>query len=126
MAISEAIRREISLTLATLAYVTFQDIRKITGHQDQTVIVVKAPPETRLEVPDSTESLQIHLASTQAPTEEIEDQIPSNLEGLFVNLVPPLLQEDYLLSLGEEDSIIYLFDACDLEKLPLVEDFMTS
>ncbi|XP_021116229.1 transcription factor E2F3 isoform X1 [Heterocephalus glaber] len=170
-----------------LAYVTYQDIRKISGLKDQTVIVVKAPPETRLEVPDSVESLQIHLASTQGPIEvylcpeetethspmktnnqdhngnipkptskdlasnnsghndcsismanlsplaspanllqQTEDQIPSNLEGPFVNLLPPLLQEDYLLSLGEEDGISDLFDAYDLEKLPLVEDFMCS
>jgi len=39
----------------TLAYVTYQDIRKISGLKDQTVIVVKAPPETRLEVPDPVE-----------------------------------------------------------------------
>ncbi|KAM5268065.1 transcription factor E2F3 isoform 2-T2 [Hipposideros larvatus] len=170
-----------------LAYVTYQDIRKISGLKDQTVIVVKAPPETRLEVPDPIESLQIHLASTQGPIEvylcpeetethspmktnnqdhngnipkptskdlassnsghsdcsismanlsplaspanllqQTEDQIPSNLEGPFVNLLPPLLQEDYLLSLGEEEGISDLFDAYDLEKLPLVEDFMCS
>lgn len=170
-----------------LAYVTYQDIRKISGLKDQTVIVVKAPPETRLEVPDPVESLQIHLASTQGPIEvylcpeetethspmktnnqdhngnipkptskdlastisghsdcsismanlsplasptnllqQTEDQIPSNLEGPFVNLLPPLLQEDYLLSLGEEEGISDLFDAYDLEKLPLVEDFMCS
>nr|XP_044992696.1 transcription factor E2F3 isoform X2 [Jaculus jaculus] len=170
-----------------LAYVTYQDIRKISGLKDQTVIVVKAPPETRLEVPDSVESLQIHLASTQGPIEvylcpeetetrspmktnnqdhngnipkptskdlasnnsghgdcsvsmanlsplaspanlsqQTEDQIPSTLEGPFVNLLPPLLQEDYLLSLGEEEGICDLFDAYDLEKLPLVEDFMCS
>lgn len=49
------IRWKMSLTLLTLAYVTYQDIRKISGLKDQTVIVVKAPPETRLEVPDSIE-----------------------------------------------------------------------
>lgn len=43
-----------------------------------------------------------------------------------MNLLPPLLQEDYLLSLGEEEGISDLFDAYDLEKLPLVEDFMCS
>ncbi|KAI4552625.1 hypothetical protein MJG53_017588 [Ovis ammon polii x Ovis aries] len=184
---SETISWKSSLTLITLAYVTYQDIRKISGLKDQTVIVVKAPPETRLEVPDPIESLQIHLASTQGPIEvylcpeetethspmktnnqdhngnipkptskdlastnsghsdcsismanlsplaspanllqQTEDQIPSNLEGPFVNLLPPLLQEDYLLSLGEEEGISDLFDAYDLEKLPLVEDFMCS
>ncbi|KAB0388084.1 hypothetical protein FD755_003040, partial [Muntiacus reevesi] len=39
------------------------------------------------------------------------DQIPSNLEGPFVNLLPPLLQEDYLLSLREEEGTNDLFDA---------------
>lgn len=55
MVASEAIRWKISLTRSTLAYVTYQDIRKISGLKDQTVIVVKAPPETRLEVPDCVE-----------------------------------------------------------------------
>ncbi|XP_006888721.1 PREDICTED: transcription factor E2F3-like [Elephantulus edwardii] len=170
-----------------LAYVTYQDIRKISGLKDQTVIVVKAPPETRLEVPDPLESLQIHLSSTQGPIEvylcpeetethspmktnnqdhngnipkpiskdlastisghndcpisiatfsplasptnllqQTEDQIPSNLEGPFVTILPPLPQEDYLLSLEEEDGISDIFDNYDLEKLPLVEDFMCS
>ncbi|KAM3679019.1 transcription factor E2F3 [Ammospiza nelsoni] len=172
-----------------LAYVTYQDIRKISGLKDQTVIVVKAPPETRLEVPDPVEqSALIHLSSTQGPIEvylcpeendalspmktysqdhngnisktiskevasansgqgdcsvnmatisplaspanllqQTEDQIPSNFEGPFVNLLPPLLQEDYLLSLGDEEGISDLFDAYDLEKLPsLMDEFIYS
>ncbi|OXB67926.1 hypothetical protein ASZ78_016389 [Callipepla squamata] len=174
--------------MITLAYVTYQDIRKISGLKDQTVIVVKAPPETRLEVPDPVESALIHLSSTQGPIEvylcpeendalspmktysqdhngnisktiskevasvnsgqgdcsvnmatisplaspanllqQTEDQIPSNFEGPFVNLLPPLLQEDYLLSLGDEEGISDLFDAYDLEKLPsLVDEFIYS
>lgn len=55
MVTSEAISWKTSLTLVTLAYATYQDIRKISGLKDQTVIVVKAPPETRLEVPDPVE-----------------------------------------------------------------------
>ncbi|KFP24099.1 Transcription factor E2F3, partial [Colius striatus] len=57
------------VVMLTLAYVTYQDIRKISGLKDQTVIVVKAPPETRLEVPDPVESALIHLSSTQGPIE---------------------------------------------------------
>nr|XP_009686009.1 PREDICTED: transcription factor E2F2 [Struthio camelus australis] len=38
-----------------LAYVTYQDLRAISNFQEQTVIAVKAPPETRLEVPDFSE-----------------------------------------------------------------------
>ncbi|XP_064408344.1 transcription factor E2F2 [Latimeria chalumnae] len=53
-----------------LAYVTYQDIRSIGGFQEQTVIAVKAPPETRLEVPGaSEENLQIYLKSTNGPIE---------------------------------------------------------
>ncbi|XDA73213.1 hypothetical protein R6Z07F_003492 [Ovis aries] len=54
----------------TLAYVTYQDIRAVGNFKEQTVIAVKAPPQTRLEVPDrSEENLQIHLKSTQGPIE---------------------------------------------------------
>ncbi|XP_026798190.1 transcription factor E2F3 [Pangasianodon hypophthalmus] len=49
------------------AYVTYQDIRRIKNLQDQTVIAVKAPSETKLEVPDPKESLQVHLSSSKGP-----------------------------------------------------------
>ncbi|XP_026989714.1 transcription factor E2F3 [Tachysurus fulvidraco] len=49
------------------AYVTYQDIRRIKSLQDQTVIAVKAPTETKLEVPDPKESLQVHLSSSKGP-----------------------------------------------------------
>ncbi|XP_072890658.1 transcription factor E2F2 isoform X1 [Hemitrygon akajei] len=53
-----------------LAYVTYHDIRSIGSFQDQTVIAVKAPPETRLEVPNvREENLQIYLKSTNGPIE---------------------------------------------------------
>nr|XP_012295491.1 transcription factor E2F2 [Aotus nancymaae] len=53
-----------------LAYVTYQDIRAVSNFKEQTVIAVKAPPQTRLEVPDRTEdNLQIYLKSTQGPIE---------------------------------------------------------
>ncbi|KAG8511609.1 hypothetical protein J0S82_000859, partial [Galemys pyrenaicus] len=47
----------------------------------------------------------------------------NTLQRLGFNLVRtlhllPLLQLDYLLSLGEEECVIYLFDAYALEKLP--------
>lgn len=38
-----------------MAYVTYQDLRAISSFQEQTVIAVKAPPETQLEVPDLSE-----------------------------------------------------------------------
>ncbi|KAM8796176.1 transcription factor E2F2 [Eudromia elegans] len=53
-----------------LAYVTYRDLRAIGAFDEQTVIAVKAPPETRLEVPDCPEAkLQLHLRSTKGPIE---------------------------------------------------------
>ncbi|XP_062325224.1 transcription factor E2F2 [Osmerus eperlanus] len=53
-----------------LGYVTYQDIRSISSLQDQTVIAVKAPSETKLEVPESPGgSLQIYLKSKNGPIE---------------------------------------------------------
>ncbi|XP_061449265.1 transcription factor E2F3 isoform X2 [Rhineura floridana] len=52
-----------------LAYVRYEDIQEISSLKDQTVILVKAPPETKLEVPDPVENKIIHLSSTQGPIE---------------------------------------------------------
>lgn len=38
-----------------LAYVTYHDIRRINSFKDNTIIAIKAPAETRLEVPDPKE-----------------------------------------------------------------------
>ncbi|CAK6967593.1 transcription factor E2F3-like [Scomber scombrus] len=51
------------------AYVTYQDIKQAGNLRDQTVIVIKAPTDTKLEVPDPDESLSIHLTSTKGPIE---------------------------------------------------------
>uniref|UniRef100_UPI00398EE6C3 transcription factor E2F3-like n=1 Tax=Pristiophorus japonicus TaxID=55135 RepID=UPI00398EE6C3 len=52
-----------------LNYVTYQDIRKIQSFKGQVVVAVKAPPETRLEVPDPYDNFQIHLSSSRGPIE---------------------------------------------------------
>ncbi|XP_056150864.1 transcription factor E2F6 [Lampris incognitus] len=50
------------------AYVTHEDISRIKVFQDQTVIVIKAPEETKLEVPAPKEdSIQIHLKAGKGP-----------------------------------------------------------
>ncbi|XP_048882676.1 transcription factor E2F3-like [Brienomyrus brachyistius] len=54
-------------SLQKLAYVTSQDIRLIGSLGDQTVLVVKAPYETKLELPAMQERFQIHLTSTKGP-----------------------------------------------------------
>ncbi|NXK66496.1 E2F2 factor, partial [Sylvietta virens] len=68
----------------TLAYVTYQDLCAISSFQKQTVIAVKAPSETQLEVPDfSQENFQLHLKSTNGPIEvylcpeEITEESPT-------------------------------------------------
>lgn len=61
------------------AYLTYDDIQRIPSLKEQTVIVIKAPPETKLEVPHPEESLQVHLSSTQGPIEVLlcsDDPIP--------------------------------------------------
>ncbi|XP_062857484.1 transcription factor E2F6 [Trichomycterus rosablanca] len=51
---------------ANSAYVTYDDICGISALQDQTVIIVKAPEETKLEVPTPTEErIQIHLKASK-------------------------------------------------------------
>ncbi|XP_008308152.1 transcription factor E2F2 isoform X1 [Cynoglossus semilaevis] len=54
-----------------LGYVTYQDIHSIDSLRDQTVIAVKAPAETKLEVPETAGqgSLQIYLKSKNGPIE---------------------------------------------------------
>lgn len=54
-----------SLTWITLAYVRYEDIREISTLKDQTVILIKAPPETKLEVPDPTEVRIIFLTQPE-------------------------------------------------------------
>ncbi|TDH04312.1 hypothetical protein EPR50_G00151640 [Perca flavescens] len=58
---------------------TRQDVQRIPSMKEQTVIVIKAPAETKLEVPHPEESLQVHLSSTQGPIEVFlcsDDPIP--------------------------------------------------
>ncbi|KAF7668039.1 hypothetical protein LDENG_00035390 [Lucifuga dentata] len=59
-----------SLTFSiTFAYLTYEDVQKIPSLKEQTVIVIRAPAETKLEVPNPDERLQVHLCSTQGPIE---------------------------------------------------------
>lgn len=47
------------------SYVTYQDIRGISSFKDQIVICIKAPQDTKLEVPDPGEKIQMLLKSTK-------------------------------------------------------------
>uniref|UniRef100_A0A3Q2PTA9 E2F/DP family winged-helix DNA-binding domain-containing protein n=1 Tax=Fundulus heteroclitus TaxID=8078 RepID=A0A3Q2PTA9_FUNHE len=60
----------ISLTLwITYAYVTYEDVRGVLSLDEQAVMVIKAPPGTKLQVPHPEESLQMHLSSVSGPIE---------------------------------------------------------
>ncbi|NWI09606.1 E2F1 factor, partial [Crypturellus soui] len=48
-------------------YVTCQDLRSIVDPSEQMVMVIKAPPETQLQVSDPTEAFQVSVKSTQGP-----------------------------------------------------------
>uniref|UniRef100_A0A671X9S7 E2F transcription factor 6 n=1 Tax=Sparus aurata TaxID=8175 RepID=A0A671X9S7_SPAAU len=52
----------------TSAYVTYEDIRRLAAFQEQTLFVVKAPEETKLEVPPPKEDcIQVHLKGERGP-----------------------------------------------------------
>ncbi|XP_061675885.1 transcription factor E2F3-like isoform X2 [Syngnathoides biaculeatus] len=81
------------------AYVTYEDIKRLGNLQDQTVIVVKAPTDTKLEVTDPDESLSIHLTSTRGPIEvllcpdeESEHTSPVKNGGVDINGNSPFLK----------------------------------
>ncbi|XP_034401885.1 transcription factor E2F3 [Cyclopterus lumpus] len=71
------------------AYLTYEDVQRIPSLKEQTVIVIKAPAETKLEVPHPEESLQVHLSSTQGPIEAFlcsEDPVPMDVtDGSVAN-----------------------------------------
>lgn len=53
---------------ANLAYVTYQDIHGIQAFNEQIVIAIKAPEETKLEVPAPKETcIEVHIKSSKGP-----------------------------------------------------------
>ncbi|KAL7829356.1 hypothetical protein AOLI_G00302410 [Acnodon oligacanthus] len=94
----------VSLSTPTYAYVTYQDIRKIKSLQDQTVIAVKAPSETKLEVPDPKESLQVHLSSSKGPIDVFLCTDPSGPGGSLDNGVDVNGNETAFLRVSKESA----------------------
>ncbi|NWQ68805.1 E2F6 factor, partial [Neopipo cinnamomea] len=63
------------------AYVTYQDIRSIQTFQEQIVIAIKAPEETKLEIPvPKDDHIAVHVKSTKGPIDvylcEVEKEKP--------------------------------------------------
>ncbi|NXR91638.1 E2F6 factor, partial [Hypocryptadius cinnamomeus] len=63
------------------SYVTYQDIRSIQAFQEQIVIAIKAPEETKLEIPvPKDDHIEVHVKSTKGPIDvylcEVEKENP--------------------------------------------------
>ncbi|XP_066453296.1 transcription factor E2F6 [Eleutherodactylus coqui] len=74
------------------AYVTYQDIHSIEDYHEQIVIAVKAPEETKLEVPTPREDcIEVHIKSRKGPIDvflcEVEQE---NAEKSFQKLTKAL------------------------------------
>ncbi|XP_077366783.1 transcription factor E2F6 [Festucalex cinctus] len=53
---------------ATEAYITQEDVSRVAAFQEQTVIVIKAPEETKMEVPPPTQdNIKMHLKGGKGP-----------------------------------------------------------
>ncbi|NWZ62235.1 E2F6 factor, partial [Acrocephalus arundinaceus] len=70
-----------SCIILTHAYVTYRDIRSIQAFQEQIVIAIKAPEETKLEIPvPKDDHIEVHVKSTKGPIDvylcEVEEEKP--------------------------------------------------
>ncbi|GLE05983.1 hypothetical protein PINS_up015194 [Pythium insidiosum] len=80
-----------------LAYITHDDMRSLSRFKDQSVMAIKAPPGTTLEVPDPDEGMppgqrrfQIFLKSTDGPVDVyLVRQLPENEADQAADSVPP-------------------------------------
>nr|XP_028578392.1 transcription factor E2F6 isoform X2 [Podarcis muralis] len=62
---------------ARLAYVTYQDIRSIQTFQEQIVIAIKAPEETKMEVPaPKQDCIEVRIKSTKGPIDVYLCEVP--------------------------------------------------
>ncbi|XP_058474914.1 transcription factor E2F3 [Solea solea] len=72
-------------------YLTHEDVQRIPSLKEQTVIVIKAPVGTKLEVPHPQESFQVHLKSTHGPIDAfiVVSQEGTNTSASDVPSPPP-------------------------------------
>uniref|UniRef100_A0A665VUD8 Si:ch211-195d17.2 n=1 Tax=Echeneis naucrates TaxID=173247 RepID=A0A665VUD8_ECHNA len=83
----------------TPAYVTHEDISRLRDLQEQTVIVVKAPEETKLEIPaPSEDSIQVNLKAGKGPIMVVTCEVGS--EGA-VTSDPGESRRGFFLTLDE-------------------------
>jgi len=114
-----------------LGYVTCKDIRSIFNNK--MVLCIKAPPDTKLQIPEPTEGIQMLLKSTRGPIEcylcpEADQQTDTKISSSSsstndkgetsgskpsqTKFLPfsPISEQDYLFTLGQNEGIQELFD----------------
>ncbi|NXS07375.1 E2F6 factor, partial [Neodrepanis coruscans] len=63
-------------------YVTYQDIRSIQTFQEQIVIAIKAPEETKLEIPvPKDDHIEVHVKSTKGPINVYLCEVEKEMAG---------------------------------------------
>ncbi|XP_057235159.1 transcription factor E2F1 [Malurus melanocephalus] len=109
------------------AYVTCQDLRSIVDPAEQMVMVIKAPPETQLQVSDPAEAFQVSVRSTQGPIDvflcpedssgvcspvkspfkaPVEDSSPSHSQPRASLLLHPAQDVNMPLLPGEQETLL--------------------
>uniref|UniRef100_A0A8B9M6R0 E2F transcription factor 1 n=1 Tax=Accipiter nisus TaxID=211598 RepID=A0A8B9M6R0_9AVES len=127
------------------AYVTCQDLRSIVDPSEQMVMVIKAPPETQLQVSDPAEAFQVSVRSTQGPIDVFlcpedssgvcspvkspfkapaEESSPSHSKCPVEEVsLSPLASMDALLEQSREDFSGFLADEFINLSPPQVQDY---
>ncbi|XP_049606688.1 transcription factor E2F3 [Syngnathus scovelli] len=70
------------------AYVTYEDIQTIPTLSEQTLLVIKGPEDTILNVTHPKESFQVHMKSTQGPIDVLicsDEPLPMEVTGGHVD-----------------------------------------
>ncbi|KAM6053526.1 transcription factor E2F1 [Chlamydotis macqueenii] len=86
----------------TAAYVTCQDLRSVVDPLEQMVMVIKAPPETQLQVSDPAEAFQVSVRSTQGPIDVF--LCPEDSSGVCSPVKSPFKAPSEELSPGRSQS----------------------
>ncbi|XP_049887804.1 transcription factor E2F2 isoform X2 [Pectinophora gossypiella] len=122
VAVAEAALSRLSAEHGSLAYITYGDLRSIRDFRNQTVIPIKAPPDTRLSVPHPDEKgYMIHLKSMSGEIEVYLCPKERPLTPTPSSILPP----DPLL---EDNKALLAPLIAQLQSLPsssIVADFTT-
>ncbi|XP_030068015.1 transcription factor E2F1 [Microcaecilia unicolor] len=101
------------------AYVSCQDLRSVMDPKQQMLMVMKAPPETQLQVSDPAEAFQIKLKSTRGAIDVF--LCPEDVTGVCSPVKTPSKEttEQSVLAPSQEDTSVMLDPTQDIS-LPLL------